>query len=122
MEQDVIKRIADAASRRGAKVRVSGAGVEVYVDDEPVYVVVEEAGGGYSIVLKVAGDIGEKVDEILGENGDPREVLEEALDNMIALVDDLEKLLKSMGYSVRRSTREAILDLYDAIEARVEEA
>lgn len=122
MEQDVIKRIADTASRRGAKVRVGDSGVEVYVDDEPVYIVVEEAGGGYTIVLKVSGDIGERVDEILGENGDPREILEEALDNMIALVDDLEKLLKSMGYSVRRSTREAILDLYDAIEARVEEA
>ncbi len=122
MEQDVIKRIADAASRRGAKVRVSDSGIEVYVDEEPVYIVVEEAGGGYTIVLKVASDIGDRVDEILGENGDPREVLEEALDNMIALVDDLEKLLKSMGYSVKRSTREAILDLYDAIEARVEEA
>ncbi len=122
MGQDIVKKIADVASRRGAKVRVSDAGIEIYVDDEPLYVLVEESEGGYTIILKVSGDIGEKIDEILGENGDPREMLEEALDNMVAVVDDVEKLLKSLGYNVRRSTREAILDVYDAIESRVEEA
>jgi len=122
MEQDTVKKIADAASRRGAKVRISDAGVEIYVDDEPLYVLVEESEGGYTLILKVSDDIGEKVDEMLGENGDPREMLEEALDNMVAVVDDVEKLLKSLGYNVRRSTSKAILDVYDAIESRVEEA
>ncbi len=118
-----LRSIAEYAGRYGLKPSLDEEkGIVVIEHSEyPLRVVVEPRGGVYAVELLVGEEIDESVEELLGEDVDPREELEDVIETMIQVVDYAVRKLEEAGQKVERLTREAILDIYDAIESFVEE-
>lgn len=122
MGRDVVEEISKAASRRGATTRSRGEIIEIVLPDEPVYIEVRPGDGVAVVELKIGDGLQERVDEYLDHGEDPREALEEALETLVSIVDEVDRILRLHGFKVERRTRDAILDVYDALESRLEEA
>jgi len=121
---EVLKGIGEYAGRRGLRVSLDeGRGAIVVEHAEyPVKIVIEPAGSGvYLIELRAGEDIGEAVESLLQDNVDPRAELESAIETLLEVVDYAVRRLSDAGYGVEKRTREAILDVYDAIESFLEE-
>lgn len=117
----VAEDIKAVASRYGLEAEESGEFIRIKHPEAPLIVEIKVEGGKAVVELKVGDDIDEYVENLLGEDEDPREALEEALEEMVRLVDTAVSRLSREGFKVERRTREGILDVYDAIEARLEE-
>ncbi|MEB3778719.1 MAG: hypothetical protein GSR85_00590 [Desulfurococcales archaeon] len=121
---EVLRDIARIAEGRGLEARVDEDRRVLTVShpDVPVSAVFEPSDGEFRVVIRAGDELRERIDELLDEDVDPREVVEEALDTVIAVVDRGITMLERQGVRVRRDTRGGILDVYDAIESFVEEA
>ena len=117
-----MEELSKAGGRRGAISRLDNGKLIVEVGGEPLYIVAEPLGDSIRLSLRVKGDLDERIDEALDEEVDPREVLEESLSLFLDIIDEFEKILSNRGFKVIRDTREAILDVYDALESRLEES
>ncbi len=118
------KAIADikaVASRYGLSTEESDGSLVIKHPEAPLIVEIKAGEGRAIVELKVGDDIDEYVETLLGEDEDPREALEEALEEMVRIVDAAVSRLTREGFKVERKTREGILDVYDALEARLEE-
>ncbi|MEB3780649.1 MAG: hypothetical protein GSR85_10565 [Desulfurococcales archaeon] len=122
LERELVEELSKVVARRGGTLQVKGNTLEIRSVGEPLYLTLYPSNGNVVIELKVEESIDERIDELLGEDEDPREHLEEVLETLVSMVDELERILRINGYSVIRRTREAILDVYDAIEEKLEEA
>ncbi len=120
--RDIVEEISKAASRRGATAKSRDGVIEVIVPDEPVYIEIYPAREAVVVEMKVGNGLKERVDEYLDHGEDPREALEEVLETLVSIVDEVDRILRLHGFKVERKTREAILDVYDELESRLEEA
>jgi len=123
VEVDVLKPIAEYAGRFGLKPELDSERrtLTIYNTDYPLSIIIKPALQGYVVELRVGDDIDEAIEELLGEDVDPRTELEDVLETMIQVVDYAVRKLREAGYTVDRRTREAILDVYDALESFLEE-
>ena len=113
--------IRSIAERYGLKPQPGSDGVIIRHYEAPLEVVVRVSGGEAVVELRAASGLGEFIDGLLGENEDPRDTLEKALEEMLRIVDVAVDRLAREGVAVKRQTREAVLDVYDALEERLEE-
>ena len=113
--------IRSIAERYGLKPQPGGDEVIIRHYEAPLEVVVKISGGEAVVELRAASGLGEFIDGLLGENEDPRDTLEKALEEMLRIVDVAVDRLAREGVEVKRQTREAVLDVYDALEERLEE-
>jgi len=116
-----VEDIKAVASRYGLAVEEADGTLTVRHPEAPLAVEIKAEGEKAIVELKVGDEIDEYVDMLLGEDEDPREALEEALEEMVRIVDAAVSRLTREGFKVERKTREGILDVYDALEARLEE-
>ncbi len=119
--RDVVEEISKTVSRRGATTKSKNGVLEIIVPDEPIYIEVYPTGDTIVVEMKVGEGLRERVDEYLDHGEDPREALEEVLETLVSIVDEIDRILRLHGFKVERKTREAILDVYDELESRVEE-
>jgi len=118
-----LRDIAEVARSRGMQVEGGGERLLVKHTGLPLSVVVEKTGaGGFRVELRVGEGLGEAIDEALAQGEDPREEIEEALDELVRIVDYAVQRLTREGLQVKRETREAIMDAYEALEERLEES
>ncbi len=122
-EAGVLRGIAEYAGRFGLRISLDEEkGVLVIEHGEhPIRIVVEPGDGVYRVRLEAGEGLAGHVEEMLGEDIDPRAELEEALETLVQVVDYAVRKLEEAGFRVEKSTREAILDVYDAIESFLEE-
>lgn len=120
---EVLRGIGEYAGRYGLRVTVDEEKGIVIIEhgEYPVRVIVEPGGPGYRVHLEVSGDLREVVGDLLEEEVDPRAELEDALETLIGVIDYAVRKLEEAGIKVARDTRNAILDVYDAIESYLEE-
>ncbi len=119
--EEVLKSIAEYAARYGLKPEQKEGVLVILHSEYPVKIVVEPSGDAYVVELRVGEEIGESIEGLLEENVDPRAELEDIIETMVRVVDYATRKLEAAGYRVKRSTRDAILDLYDALESYLEE-
>lgn len=120
--EKAVEDVKSLAEARGFKIEEGEGRIKIVHDRAPIAIEVSISGERAVVELKVEKGLEEYIDEVLGEDEDPREALEESLDDMVRLVDLIVSRLEREGLNVRRLTREAILDVYDALESRLEEA
>ena len=120
---EALKSIAAAGGARGLKTEIDEekGRVRVYSDECPLEIVIEPAGQGYRIELRVGQDIRECIEQMLENEVDPRDEIENIIETLIGVVDFATRKLESLGVSVEKKTRQGILDAYDAIESFLEE-
>ncbi len=116
-----VEDIKAVASRYGLTVEEANGALTIRHPEAPLVVEIRTEEGKAVVELKVGDEIDEYVETLLGEDEDPREALEEALEEMVRIVDAAVSRLTREGFKVERRTREGILDVYDALEARLEE-
>ncbi|MCE4627990.1 MAG: hypothetical protein F7C34_02430 [Desulfurococcales archaeon] len=121
--RDAVRAIAQAGGARGFEVSVDEAQGRVVIRSRecPVELVVEPVDGGYRVELRVGEGLRECIEEMLNEGTDPRNELENILESLISVADFAVRRLENLGYEVKKSTRQGILDVYDAIESFLEE-
>jgi len=120
--EEALKAIAESSGRKGLKVELKGSSVIIDHPEYPLEIVVsQEAPGEFVVELRVKEGLEETIEEMLDDEIDPRAELEDALDQLLSVVDYAVRKLETMGYHVNKKTREAILDVYDAIESFLEE-
>ncbi|MCE4629852.1 MAG: hypothetical protein F7C82_06200 [Desulfurococcales archaeon] len=73
------------------------------------------------MMMRVGDELEESISELLEDNVDPRSELEDVIETMVMVVDYSVRKLKEEGFKVERDTRNAILDVYDALESFLEE-
>ncbi|MCE4618551.1 MAG: hypothetical protein F7C37_03825 [Desulfurococcales archaeon] len=118
-----IKAIAEYAARFGLKPEVDEESGRVVIKHQeyPLEIVVEPSGEGYRVEMRVGDELEESISELLEDNVDPRSELEDVIETMVMVVDYSVRKLKEEGFKVERDTRNAILDVYDALESFLEE-
>ncbi len=118
-----LRVIAEYAGKRGLRVTVDEEKGTLIIEhgEYPLRIVVEPSGDGYVVELRSGDNMESVVEELLGEEVDPREELEGALESLVEVVDYAVRKLEEAGFQVSKKTREAILDVYDAIESFLEE-
>lgn len=110
------------AARYGALVEAGEGGSLILRHAEaPLYVEVRVEGGKATVELKVGPELNDYIESVIDEGGDPRGLIDDVVGEMLRLVDAAATRLAAEGLMVERRTREAILDVYDALEARLEE-
>lgn len=105
------------AHRRGYKVSVVDDLLEVSSPHSPLKVIVSRDGEGYVVALKTANNLQGIIEDIASESDDPRSEVESLLDEALLIVESLVRIIREKGFKVRRITRDAILDVYDALES-----
>lgn len=113
--------IISIAERYGLRPQPQEGGVVIRHYEAPLEVVVEVSGGKALVELRAGRELNDYIDGVLGEDEDPRDSLEKALEEMLRIVDAAADRLAREGVEVKRQTREAVLDVYDALEERLEE-
>ncbi|GAB6148274.1 hypothetical protein JCM10135_08160 [Stetteria hydrogenophila] len=116
-----VEEVKSVAVRYGLKVETPGEVLIIKHPEAPITVELRVEEGRAVAELKVGSEIGEYIDSLLDEGEDPREAVEEAMEEMIRIIDFAASRLEREGIKVERKTREGILDAYDALEARLEE-
>lgn len=118
-----IKAIAEYAARFGLKPEVDEESGRVVIKHQeyPLEIIVEPSGEGYRVEMRVGDELEESISELLEDNVDPRSELEDVIETMVMVVDYSVRKLKEEGFRVERDTRNAILDVYDALESFLEE-
>ncbi|NOZ30349.1 MAG: hypothetical protein GXO68_00120 [Crenarchaeota archaeon] len=118
-----IKAIAEYAARFGLKPEVDEESGRVVIKHQeyPLEIIVEPSGEGYRVEMRVGDELEESISELLEDNVDPRSELEDVIETMVMVVDYSVRKLKEEGFKVERDTRNAILDVYDALESFLEE-
>ncbi len=121
--KETLKSIAEYAARYGLKPEADfdKGTLIIHHSEYPLDIVVSRGDDGYIVELKVGEEIDEAIEDLLGEDVDPRAELEDVIETMVQVVDYAVKKLEEAGYNVRKMTREAILDVYDALESFLEE-
>jgi histone H3/H4 len=120
--EKALRDIAEVARTRGLQAEGSGERLVVKHTTLPLEVVVERAGDEFKVELRAGKDLGEAIDEALSQGEDPREEVEEALDELVRIVDYAVQRLAREGIKARRETRQGIMDVYEALEERLEES
>ena len=95
--------------------------LRIYSIECPLEVVVEPSNGGFRVEFKVGENLTECIENLLEAELDPRDEIENIMESLISIVDYAVKKLASTGVKVERSTRQGVLDAYDAIESFLEE-
>jgi len=118
-----IKAIAEYAARFGLKPEVDEESGRVVIKHQeyPLEIVVEPSDEGYRVEMRAGDELEESISELLEDNVDPRSELEDVIETMVMVVDYSVRKLKEEGFKVERDTRNAILDVYDALESFLEE-
>ena len=118
-----LEAIAKYAAGRGLRPSLDEEKLVLIVehDEYPLRIVIEPKGEGYVVELLAGDEIDEAVEDLLEEEIDPRAELEDVVETMLGVVDYAVKRLQEAGVRVDKKTRDAILDIYDAIESFVEE-
>ena len=119
----VLKAIAEAGGSRGFEVSVDESAGRVVVKSKecPVELIVEPLDGGYRVELKAMEGLRDCIEDLLGEDIDPRNELENIVESLISVADFAVRRLEGLGYAVKKETRQGILDVYDALESFLEE-
>jgi hypothetical protein len=117
-----LRDIAEVARSRGLVAEGEGESLRIRHTSMPLEVVVERLGEGFRVELRALESLGEAIDEALSADEDPRELVEEALDEMVRMVDYAVQRLAREGLPVSRETRQGIMDAYQALEDRLEES
>ncbi len=121
LDRGIIEELSKSVARRGGKLEAGDSMVTILLPGEPVYIEIRPLEQGFTVELKLGDNLEDRVDEYLEEGEDPREALEEVLETAVAIIDEVERILRMHGLRVTRRTREAVLDFYDALESRLEE-
>lgn len=114
--ESVVEEVSREAERRGFKVRVEGDRVIVEAEELPLGVEVSRTGDTVIVKLFAGGGIEESIRDYAEEVEDVRESVEELLDSAVAVVDYAVRVAERAGFKVRRDTRSAIFDVYEALD------
>ncbi len=109
--------VAREAERRGFKVRVEGDRVVIEAEELPLGVEVSRAGDTVVVRLFTGGDMEESIRDYADEVENVRESVEEVLDSAVAMVDYAVRAAERAGFKVKRDTRSAIFDVYEALDS-----
>ncbi len=109
--------VAREAERRGFKVRVEGDRVVIEAEELPLGVEVSRAGDTVVVRLFTGGDMEESIRDYADEVENVRESVEEVLDSAVAMVDYAVRAAERAGFKVKRDTRNAIFDVYEALDS-----
>ncbi len=119
----VLKAVAEIGGSRGFEVSYDEAEGRVVVKSRecPVELIVEPLDSGYRVELRAMEGLRDCIEDLLDEDIDPRDELENIVESLVSIADFAVRRLEGLGYTVRKSTRQGILDVYDAIESFLEE-
>ncbi len=118
---DTLRSIAESAGRKGLKPTLEEGKLVIVHPEYPLMIVIEGGDSKFVVELRVGESIEDNIEELLAEEIDPRAELEDALDLMLSVIDYAVKKLQAAGFEVEKKTREAVLDMYDALESFLEE-
>lgn len=121
MPRAPLKHIAEYAARYGLKPLEEEEKLVIKHEEYPLEIVIEPRGDGYIVQLRVREDLEDSISELLEEDVDPRSELEDVIETLVTVVDYAVRKLREEGFKVERDTRNAILDVYDALESFLEE-
>ena len=115
---DLLAKVSREAERRGFESRLKGYTLEAASPELPISVFVEAGSGdAVRIRIEVGSGLEERIAELAEEVEDVRGVVEEVLETAIAIVDYAAREAQKMGFKAVRETRQAVLDVYDALES-----
>ncbi len=117
---EVLKNIAEASGRKGLKTELKDNTLIVSHPEYPLMLVITGNDSSFTVEIKVGEGLEENIEELLGDEIDPRAELEDALDQLLGIADYAVRKLELAGFKVKRRTREGVLDLYDALESFLE--
>ncbi len=113
--------VSSVAGRRGLRVEQRGDGVLVLRSgDLPLYIEVRESSRGVLVRLGHES-LRDYVREVLDSEENPREVIEEAVDEMSMVAFEVAEALRKAGLKVELDTRSAAMDVLDELEEAEEE-
>ncbi len=115
--ESVASEIVREAEKRGFKVRVEGDRVVIEAEELPIGVEVSRAGDTVVVRLFAGGNLEEGIRDYAEEVENVRESVEELLDSAVSMVDYAVRAAEKAGFKVRRDTRTAIFDVYEALDS-----
>ncbi len=121
--KEALRAIAETGASKGLEVKLDEENERLVLSSKecPISVVVEPSNEGFKVELSVGSNLRECVEELLAEDVDPRDELESLVETLVSVVDYAVRKLSQLGVSVKRKTRQGILDVYDTLESFLEE-
>ncbi len=120
MPGDVRRIVEGFARRRGIKLVEKGGALVLYPAEAPVYI--EVRGTSRGVLVRLGHEsIRDYVREVLDTEENPRQVIEDLVDDTSALAFELYEELRRHGIEARLDTRTAAMDILGELEEAEEE-
>ena len=111
------KDVTREAEKRGYKVRVEGDKIIIETEDLPLGIEVSRSGDTVTVRLYAGSDMEESIRDYAEEVENIRESVEDLLEEAVSMVDYVARKAENMGFKVKRDTRTAIFDVYEALDS-----
>lgn len=120
INEDIVKEIERIAKQSGYRVEKRGEKIIVLHSSAPLYIEVFESSKG--ITVRIGHEnLRDYVREIVDTEDNPREYIEDLLDDVSSVAVRITEALRRKGISVSSDTRTAVMDVLEELEEAEEE-
>ncbi len=120
INEDIVKEIERIAKQSGYRVERRGEKIVVLHPSAPLYIEVFESSKG--IAVRIGHEnLRDYVREVLDTEDNPREYIEDLLDDVSSIAVRITEALRRKGISVSSDTRTAVMDVLEELEEAEEE-
>ena len=120
INEDIVKEVERIAKQSGYRVEKRGEKIVVLHPSAPLYIEVFESSKG--ITVRIGHEnLRDYVREVLDTENNPREYIEDLLDDVSSIALRITEALRRRGISVNSDTRTAVMDVLEELEEAEEE-
>jgi len=120
ISEDIVKEIERIAKQGGYRVEERGEKIVVLHPNAPLYIEVFESSKG--IAVRIGHEnLRDYIREVLDTEDNPREYIEDLLDDVSSIAVRITEALRRKGISVSSDTRTAVMDVLEELEEAEEE-
>jgi len=120
INEDIVKEIERIAKQSGYRVEKRGEKIVVLHPSAPLYIEVFESSSGVTVRIGHE-NLRDYVREVLDTEDNPREYIEDLLDDVSSIAVRITEALRRKGISVSSDTRTAVMDVLEELEEAEEE-
>ena len=120
INEDIVKEVERIAKQSGYRVEKRGEKIIVLHPSAPLYIEIFESSRG--ITVRIGHEnLRDYVREVLDTEDNPREYIEDLLDDVSSIAVRITEALRRKGISVNSDTRTAVMDVLEELEEAEEE-
>ena len=120
ISENIVEEVEKIAKQSGYRVETRGDRIVVLHPSAPLYIEIFESSKG--ITVRIGHEnLRDYVREILDTEDNPREYIEDLLDDVSSIAVRITEALRRRGISVSSDTRTAIMDVLEELEEAEEE-